>query len=488
MLLEGSKLTKDDRESQLYDDFEHFRQKQGETIHEYYVRFSKLINDMRNIKMTMPKMQLNSKFVNNMLLEWGRFVTEVKLNRGLKTSNYDQLYAYLKQHEVHANETLRDRMFKPSLLTIIVETSKETVSESHSASEKTQVVQLSSATLAVLSTQPACQSSLPATAQQIKLMTSVKIAGLVLANEKVELMKDSPFKSLASFTHIRESSALYVQALCRLYDASERLCYLNEHTPFSFCSKEVARVLEMEDTGLDYNEYEKECGKYSKAFPGFIVDLQTEVPGVSLSLRITDIVTILKGMNVDSEERKTQFKQLMTYYLIEKFLKCSRNPAFGRGSKKILEHPVKMLLEGSKLTKDDRESQLYDDFEHFRQKQGETIHEYYVRFSKLINDMRNIKMTMPKMQLDSKFVNNMLLEWGRFVTEVKLNRGLKTSNYDQLYAYLKQHEVHANETLRDRMFKPSLLTIIVETSKVATVVASDTNSSNYSSDTSSDHE
>ncbi|GJW54614.1 hypothetical protein Tco_0098699 [Tanacetum coccineum] len=66
--------------------------------------FTKLINDMRNIKMTMPKMQLNSKFVNTMLSDWGRFVTAVKLNRGMKTSNYDQLYAYLKQHETHANE------------------------------------------------------------------------------------------------------------------------------------------------------------------------------------------------------------------------------------------------------------------------------------------------------------------------------------------------------------------------------------------------
>ncbi|GKA29311.1 hypothetical protein Tco_0715556 [Tanacetum coccineum] len=104
MLLEGSKLTIDERKSQLYDDFEHSRQNKGETIHEYYVRFTKLVNDMRNIKMIMPKMQLNSKFVNNMLLEWGRFVTVIKLNRGLKTSNYDQLYAYLKQHEAHANE------------------------------------------------------------------------------------------------------------------------------------------------------------------------------------------------------------------------------------------------------------------------------------------------------------------------------------------------------------------------------------------------
>ncbi|GJQ99287.1 integrase, catalytic region, zinc finger, CCHC-type containing protein [Tanacetum coccineum] len=77
---------------------------EGETIHDYYVQFAKIINDMRNIKMTMSRMQLKSKFVNNMLPEWGRFVTAVKLNRGLRDSNYDKLYAYLKQHEEHANE------------------------------------------------------------------------------------------------------------------------------------------------------------------------------------------------------------------------------------------------------------------------------------------------------------------------------------------------------------------------------------------------
>ncbi|GJS20034.1 retrovirus-related pol polyprotein from transposon TNT 1-94 [Tanacetum coccineum] len=118
---------------------------------------------------------------------------------------------------------------------------------------------------------------------------------------------------------------------------------------------------------------------------------------------------------------------------------------------------VKMILEGSELTKDDRESQLYDEFEHFRQIKGETIQGYYVRFTKLINDMRNIKMTMPRMQLNSKFVNNMLPEWSRFITEVKLNRGLKESNFDQLYAYLKQHEVHANENriMMERFSQPN---------------------------------
>nr|GEU80913.1 Gag-Pol polyprotein [Tanacetum cinerariifolium] len=58
---------------------------------------------------------------------------------------------------------------------------------------------------------------------------------------------------------------------------------------------------------------------------------------------------------------------------------------------------VKMLLEGPELTKDDHESQLYDEFEHFGQHKDENV-----MFTKLIHDTRYIKMTMPKIQLNSK--------------------------------------------------------------------------------------
>nr|GEZ18832.1 hypothetical protein [Tanacetum cinerariifolium] len=37
--------------------------------------------------------------------EWSKFVTDVKLVKDLHTSNYDQLHAYLEQHELHANES-----------------------------------------------------------------------------------------------------------------------------------------------------------------------------------------------------------------------------------------------------------------------------------------------------------------------------------------------------------------------------------------------
>ncbi|GJW34670.1 hypothetical protein Tco_0057590 [Tanacetum coccineum] len=52
-------------------------------------------------------------------------------------------------------------------------------------------------------------------------------------------------------------------------------------------------------------------------------------------------------------------------------------PPITTDAKDIWEN-VKMILEGSELTKDDRESQLYDEFEHFRQIKGETIQGYYV--------------------------------------------------------------------------------------------------------------
>nr|GEX09453.1 hypothetical protein [Tanacetum cinerariifolium] len=74
---------------------------------------------------------------------------------------------------------------------------------------------------------------------------------------------------------------------------------------------------------------------------------------------------------------------------------------------------VKMLRVGSELTKEDRESQLCDEFEPFKLIPCENITNYYVRFRKLVNDMRNIKMKMPNIQLNSKFVNNMTPEWDR---------------------------------------------------------------------------
>ncbi|GKB81181.1 retrovirus-related pol polyprotein from transposon TNT 1-94 [Tanacetum coccineum] len=68
---------------------------------------------MNTIRMTMKKLQVNTKFVNNLLPEWSKFVTDVKLAKGMYKSSFDQLYAYLRQHEVHANEVCMMREIFP---------------------------------------------------------------------------------------------------------------------------------------------------------------------------------------------------------------------------------------------------------------------------------------------------------------------------------------------------------------------------------------
>ncbi|GJY57765.1 retrovirus-related pol polyprotein from transposon TNT 1-94 [Tanacetum coccineum] len=65
----------------------------------------KLLMQGTKLSLQEKEFQVNIKFMNSLLPEWSKFVTDVKLARDLHTTNYDQLYSYLGQHEVHANET-----------------------------------------------------------------------------------------------------------------------------------------------------------------------------------------------------------------------------------------------------------------------------------------------------------------------------------------------------------------------------------------------
>ncbi|GJR31031.1 hypothetical protein Tco_1107263 [Tanacetum coccineum] len=97
-------LTKQERECKLYDEFDKFAYKKGETLHEYYLRFTLLLNDMNIYKMPLEQFQVNTKFLNTLPDEWSKFVTDVKLVKDLHTTNVDQLHAHLQQHERHAIE------------------------------------------------------------------------------------------------------------------------------------------------------------------------------------------------------------------------------------------------------------------------------------------------------------------------------------------------------------------------------------------------
>nr|GEX77429.1 hypothetical protein [Tanacetum cinerariifolium] len=104
MLMQGTSLTKQERECKLYDEFDKFAYRKGETLRDFYLRFFLLWNDMNMYNMKLEQFQVNMKFLTTLPPEWSKFVTDVKLVRDLYTTNVDQLHAYLGQHEYHANE------------------------------------------------------------------------------------------------------------------------------------------------------------------------------------------------------------------------------------------------------------------------------------------------------------------------------------------------------------------------------------------------
>nr|GEY98455.1 hypothetical protein [Tanacetum cinerariifolium] len=115
-----------------------------------------------------------------------------------------------------------------------------------------------------------------------------------------------------------------------------------------------------------------------------------------------------------------------------------------KAAKELWER-IQMLMQGTSLTKQERECKLYDEFDKFAYKKGESLRDFYLRFSLLLNDMNIYNMKLEQFQVNTKFLNTLPPEWSKFVTDVKLVRILHTTNVDQLHAYLGQYEYHANK-------------------------------------------
>nr|GEU57292.1 reverse transcriptase domain-containing protein [Tanacetum cinerariifolium] len=112
---------------------------------------------------------------------------------------------------------------------------------------------------------------------------------------------------------------------------------------------------------------------------------------------------------------------------------------------KELWERIQLLMQGTSLTKQERECKIYDEFDKFAYKKRESLRDLYLRFSLLLNDMNIYNMKLEQFQVNTKFLNTFPPEWSKFIIDVKLIRDLHTTNVDQLHAYLRQHEYHANE-------------------------------------------
>ncbi|GJT55326.1 retrovirus-related pol polyprotein from transposon TNT 1-94 [Tanacetum coccineum] len=118
---------------------------------------------------------------------------------------------------------------------------------------------------------------------------------------------------------------------------------------------------------------------------------------------------------------------------------------------------VEMLMQGSGRTIQQRKEDLFDEYERFRAIGNESIHDYFVRFHKLVNDMKITQLNIPTHQMNTKFVNNLPAYWGKYVTNVKQNMDISTTPYVQIYTHLKAYEPHAKKTLKKQEQSTSIV-------------------------------
>ncbi|GJT97310.1 hypothetical protein Tco_1092828 [Tanacetum coccineum] len=111
---------------------------------------------------------------------------------------------------------------------------------------------------------------------------------------------------------------------------------------------------------------------------------------------------------------------------------------------------IKELMEGTEMTKQERESMLYDEFDKFPSEPRESIHSYILRFAKLINDMNMIPMSMTPMQINTKFLFAFLKHNERDAKEVREMRqrfpeplALLANTYNPLPSYISNQTYYA---------------------------------------------
>nr|GEY63435.1 reverse transcriptase domain-containing protein [Tanacetum cinerariifolium] len=100
------------KKAKLLNEWERFTSNEGEWIESYYHLFLKLMNDLKRNKHFPQKFASNLKFLNNLQPEWSRHVTIVHQTKDLHTTDYTQLYDFLKYNQKEVDELKAERLAK----------------------------------------------------------------------------------------------------------------------------------------------------------------------------------------------------------------------------------------------------------------------------------------------------------------------------------------------------------------------------------------
>nr|GEU67058.1 hypothetical protein [Tanacetum cinerariifolium]GEW21121.1 hypothetical protein [Tanacetum cinerariifolium] len=101
---------------------------------------------------------------------------------------------------------------------------------------------------------------------------------------------------------------------------------------------------------------------------------------------------------------------------------------------------IKILMQGTNISKQERNSRLMNEFDKFVAEDGESLTSVNERFSTLINVMNQNNVTPREISINTKFLNSLRLEWSKYVTLYRQKYILEEEHFDVLYDYTSQFE------------------------------------------------
>ena len=105
---QGSEKTKINSVKQCLVELKEFRQKDAETIENYYDRLNELIYRCNRYGITRSLMEFNLTFIMGLRNEWRSVSMIIKKQQSFDTSSLNDLYNHLKTHEDEVVEMLEE--------------------------------------------------------------------------------------------------------------------------------------------------------------------------------------------------------------------------------------------------------------------------------------------------------------------------------------------------------------------------------------------
>ncbi|GJV50009.1 retrovirus-related pol polyprotein from transposon TNT 1-94 [Tanacetum coccineum] len=455
--MKGTELLYQERECQLYDLFDKFAFIQVESLYEYYWRFSQLINDMHTIGMTMQQVQVNTKFLNALPTEWSKFVTNVKLAKSLYTTTYNQMYAYLSQHERHANaERIMHERYTDPLALVANSPTLYNPSQSQQHSQGKDLIECVNKAMAFLS---AVASRFPSSNNQLRMSSNPRNQATIQDGRVT--VQQIQGRQTQSFTGTRNrGNAINLRGTnADAFQTEDLDAYDLDYDDLS-----LAKAVLMANLSSCDSDVLSEV-PYSDANPNDMLNQDVKEISYSEQTHIVDspdneihnvtcprplfrcepfwgCYNIRDQLNTEAEAVQIILTRIDNdiYSIVDA---CPNACEMWKA--------IEKLKQGESINVQDLKTNLYWEFGKFTSRDGESLESYYSRFYKMMNELVRNQCDVTNHQVNVQFLLQLQPEWQRFVTLVKQSQELKTVSYHKLYDILKQHQNEVNEIRAERL-------------------------------------